>query len=66
MRMNGYGSLVIPGVKIGNGAIVSSRAFVVAELERIAWWDWPIEKVSAHLRAIMGADLTALRAAHGG
>lgn len=88
----GYDSLVMPGVKIGNGAIVSSRSVVVAdvpaytivggnparplrtrfdedtiaELERIAWWDWPIEKVSAHLQAIMGADLAALRTAHGG
>lgn len=88
----GYDSLVMPGVKIGNGAIVSSRSVVAAdvpaytivggnparplrarfdeetvvELERIAWWDWPIAKVTAHLQAIMGADLAALRAAHAG
>lgn len=85
----GYDSLIMPGVRIGNGAIVSSRSVVVSdvpaytivggnparplrtrfeadvirELERIAWWDWPVDKITLHLRAIMGADLDALRAA---
>jgi virginiamycin A acetyltransferase len=88
----GYDSLIMPGVRIGNGAIVSSRSVVVSdvpaytivggnparsvrtrfepdvvrELERIAWWDWPVERITAHLRAIMGADLAALRAAQEG
>lgn len=85
----GYDSLVMPGVKIGNGAIVSSRSVVVDdvppyaivggnparlirrrfseavidELQAIAWWDWPIARISQHLRAIGGADLAALKAA---
>lgn len=84
----GYDALIMPGVKIGNGAIVSSRSVVVSdvpaytvvggnpakpikhrfsadlvsELEAIAWWDWPIEKISKHLVAIVSADIQALRA----
>ncbi|HZX30291.1 MAG TPA: Vat family streptogramin A O-acetyltransferase [Rhodocyclaceae bacterium] len=84
----GYDSLVMPGVKVGNGAIISSRSVVVsdvpayavvggnparpirqrfpaemvAELEAIAWWDWPVEKISKNLPAIVSADIAALRA----
>ena len=85
----GYDALVMPGVQIGNGAIVAARAVVVkdvpayavvggnpakllksrfppetvAALERIAWWNWPVEKVTRHLQAIVSADLSALQAA---
>ena len=88
----GYDALVLPGVKIGNGAIVAARAVVVkdvpayavvggnpaqvlksrfppetvAALERIAWWNWPVEKVTRHLKAIVSADLSALQAAANG
>ena len=88
----GYDALVMPGVKIGNGAIVAARAVVVkdvpayavvggnpaqvlksrfppetvAALERIAWWNWPVEKVTRHLKAIVSADLAALQAAANG
>ncbi len=88
----GYDSLIMPGVKIGNGAIVSSRSVVVsdvppyaivggnparqlkqrflpdtiAELEAIAWWDWPIERISEHLAIIVSADIAALRACSDG
>lgn len=84
----GYDCLIMPGVKIGNGAIISSRSVVVsdvpaytlvggnpakpikarftadviAELEDIAWWDWPIEKITRHLATIVAADVVALRA----
>jgi virginiamycin A acetyltransferase len=83
----GYEALLMPGVKIGNGAIIAARAVVVsdvapytivggnpakpikarfprevvAELEAIAWWDWPIETISAHLDLIVAADIRALR-----
>jgi virginiamycin A acetyltransferase len=83
----GYEALIMPGVKIGNGAIIASRSVVVAdvpaytvvggnparpikarfpeeivaELEAIAWWDWPVEKISAHLDVIVAADIQALR-----
>lgn len=84
----GYDALVMPGVHIGNGAIVSSRSVVVSDvqaytivggnpaqpikqrfgpediatLNRIAWWDWPIEKVTNHLEQIVSGDVAALAA----
>ena len=82
----GYDALIMPGVTIGNGAIVSSRSVVVSDvpaytivggnparllrerfepdevsaLESLAWWDWPIEKVTAHLELIVAGDVRAL------
>lgn len=84
----GYEALIMPGVKIGHGAIVSSRSVVVsdvapytivggnpakpikqrfapedaASLQQIAWWDWPIDKVTKHLDKIVAGDIEALRA----
>lgn len=84
----GYDVLVMPGVRIGNGAIVSSRSVVVSDvppytvvggnpakhikerfpedvvesLQAIAWWDWPIEKITENLEAIVSTDIEALRA----
>jgi virginiamycin A acetyltransferase len=84
----GYDCLIMPGVKIGNGAIISSRSVVVADvpayavvggnpakvikarfapetvsaLEQIAWWDWPIEKITRHLAVIVSGDVEALKA----
>ncbi len=85
----GYDSLIMPGVKVGNGAIISSRSVVVGDvpayavmggnpakvirmrfpdetialLERVAWWDWPIDKITHHLPQIVAADVAALAAA---
>ncbi len=85
----GREAVILPGVRIGEGAIVGTRAVVsrdvppfavvagnpgnvvrrrfddatVAALLDIAWWDWPAEAVAAHLDAIRGADLDALRRA---
>lgn len=82
----GYESLIMPGVKIGDGAIVSSRSVVVADvppytivggnpakpirqrfepevaerLEKLAWWDWPIETITQHLALIVSGDVDAL------
>ena len=78
----------MPGVKVGNGAIISSRSVIVSDvpaytivggnpaklikerfapetvsaLESIAWWNWPIEKVSKNLHIIVSADIDALKA----
>lgn len=83
----GYEALIMPGVNIGNGAIIGARAVVVADvpayaivggnparvirqrfdpadvavLEAIAWWDWPVEKISRHLGLIVAGDIAALR-----
>ncbi len=85
----GTEAMIMPGVEIGNGAIVAARAVVasdvppyavvagnparvvrlrhppevVGRLQAIAWWDWPIETVTAHLDAIRGSDLAALERA---
>lgn len=84
----GYEALVMPGVRVGNGAIVSARSVVtadmpaytmvggnparpirarfapdvVAKLEAIAWWDWPVEMISRHLALIVAGDADALSA----
>ena len=50
-------------VLAGNPARLIRSRFepeVVAELLRVAWWDWPPEKVARNLKAIVGADLAAL------
>lgn len=75
----GFNSLIMPGVRIGDGAIIATGAVVtadvppytivggnpakpvkqrfddedVARLRRAAWWDWPVELVTAHVRTIM-------------
>lgn len=83
----GYDALIMPGVQIGNGAIIASRSVVVNDvpaytivggnpakpikqrftaevtsvLESIAWWDWPIEKITRHLTVIVAGDVEALQ-----
>ncbi|EWH00789.1 Vat family streptogramin A O-acetyltransferase [Halomonas sp. BC04] len=83
----GYDALIMPGVTVGNGAIVSSRSVVVSDvppytlvggnparpikqrfspeeidsLQAIAWWDWPVEKITRHLALITAGDIEALR-----
>ena len=83
----GYDALIMPGVKIGNGAIVAARAVVATDvpaytivggnparplkqrfpdaqidiLQSLAWWDWPVEKITRHLAYIVAGDVEALR-----
>jgi virginiamycin A acetyltransferase len=85
----GYDALIMPGVKIGDGAVVAAKSVVVSDVppytivggnparvikERfaddivqallvIAWWNWPIEKITRYLPEIVSADLPALRQA---
>lgn len=50
----------------GNPARVVGMRFdddTVDRLLRVAWWDWPIEKITANVRAIMAGDVAALEAA---
>lgn len=50
----------------GNPAKLIRHRFP-AELTRrllaLAWWDWPVERITANLTAIMGADIERLEAA---
>ena len=85
----GYEALIMPGVKVGNGAIIAARSVVTADvpawsvvggnpakviharfpadsvaiLEKLAWWDWPVEKISRYLPLIVSGDVEALAAA---
>jgi virginiamycin A acetyltransferase len=85
----GTGVMVMPGVTIGDGAIVAARSVVsrdvepytiaggnpaepirrrfddgtVARLLAVAWWDWPVDRISRNLDAIRGADIARLEAA---
>ncbi|WP_417795310.1 Vat family streptogramin A O-acetyltransferase [Terasakiella pusilla] len=84
----GYDATIMPGVKIGHGAVIASKSVVTSDvppysivggnpaqlikkrfddqtiqnLLDIAWWDWAAEKITANLEAIVGNDLTALKA----
>jgi virginiamycin A acetyltransferase len=85
----GFGVTVMPGVTIGDGAIVAARSVVTRDVPPYAivggnpatliryrfeeddrrrllalrWWDWPIEKITRHVRAICGGDIDALERA---
>lgn len=66
----GAGAVVggtIPSYAIvtGNPGRVTRIRFpddIVARLEQIAWWDWPIDKILAHEAEICGGDIDALEA----
>ncbi len=84
----GHGTTIMPGVTIGDGAIVATGSVVtkdvpafgivagnparvvkmrfadevIAELLRIRWWDWDIDKIEANLSVIEGSDIEALKA----
>jgi len=84
----GYESLIMPGVKIGNGAVIAARAMVVDDvapytiaggnpampirkrfddgvielLQKIAWWDWDIEKITRNIAVLCSTDIEKLKA----
>ncbi|MDM7986142.1 MAG: CatB-related O-acetyltransferase [Smithella sp.] len=71
----GNDTIILSGVKIGNGAIIGAQSVVrrdippyaivlgnparptgyrfdhdtIAELEKIAWWNWPLDKIKKEL-----------------
>ena len=85
----GMEAIVLPGIKIGHGAIIAAKSVVshdvppftvvagnpgkavkmrfdkrtVERLLKVAWWDWPVDKIGRNLNAIRGADIAALEAA---
>ena len=82
----GYDALIMPGVNIGNGAIISSRSVVVNDvpaytiyggnparlikerfsastvqrLQALAWWNWPVDKITRNLEVIVSANVEDL------
>jgi virginiamycin A acetyltransferase len=85
----GMEATIMPGVTIGDGAVVATKSVVsrdvppyaivagnparvvkmrfdegtVARLLDIAWWDWPVDKITRNLDAIGGLDLAKLEQA---
>ncbi len=85
----GMEAVILPGVRIGDGAIVAARLVVshnvapyaiaagnpakvvkmrfdprtVQRLLSLAWWHWPVDKISRNLDAIRGADIERLEKA---
>ncbi len=85
----GMEAVIMPGVTIGDGAIVAARSVVtrdvppfaivagnsaevvkmrfdegtVRRLLAIAWWDWPVDRITRNLGAIRGSDIARLEAA---
>lgn len=61
----GAGSVVrndVPpyAIVIGNPAVVVKMRFTanqIADLEEIAWWDWPDEKIKAHVHLLCSPDI---------
>jgi virginiamycin A acetyltransferase len=82
----GRESVVMPGVHIGDGAIIAAYSVVTkdvppysiaggnparvirerflpdvaARLQAIAWWDWPVDRITRNLALIVGGDVDAL------
>jgi acetyltransferase-like isoleucine patch superfamily enzyme len=68
----GAGAVVTKDVRpyaivVGNPARELGRRFddaQIAALERIAWWDWPIEQIVENVELLNGASIDAFLAAH--
>lgn len=83
----GRNATIMPGVTIGDGAIIAAQSVVtknvepytivggnpavrirkrfsdetIKELLNIKWWDWDIERISAHIDSIVNGDIEALK-----
>ncbi|MEM0994573.1 MAG: CatB-related O-acetyltransferase [Bacteroidota bacterium] len=82
----GYDATIMPGVTVGDGAIIAAKAVVTkdvppysivggnpaqlirkrfseAQIEallRLAWWDWEVEKITAHVQDLTSGDVERL------
>ena len=85
----GYGATIMPGVKIGDGAIIATKAVVtkdvapysivggnpskeirkrfseekIKSLLELAWWDWPLEKITANVQDLTDNNVAKILAA---
>ncbi|GAB5994527.1 CatB-related O-acetyltransferase [Aeromonas enteropelogenes] len=65
----GYEALIMPGVKVGNGAIIAAKVIryrfdddTRARLNALAWWDWPVKQISQHVALISSGEIAELEA----
>lgn len=84
----GSEATIMPGVTIGHGAVIGTRALVTKDVEpftivggnpakpirkrfadpeidmllEMAWWDWPLERLSAAMPLLTSADIAGLYA----
>lgn len=82
----GTEAMILPGVRIGHGAIIGARAVVtrdvpdyavavgnparvvrmryadaeIARLLRLAWWDWPLERIARAIPFLVRGPVSAL------
>lgn len=82
----GHRATLLPGVRVGDGAVIGAASVVTADvppyaivagnparvvrlrhpphvvvrLLELRWWDWPVERITANVRALAGGDLAAL------
>jgi virginiamycin A acetyltransferase len=82
----GFEATLLPGVKVGHGAVIAAKSVVtsdvppyavvagnparvirfrhteadIARLLDLAWWDWPIEKITKHARVIATGSVEEL------
>lgn len=83
----GQNVTVMPGIKIGNGAIIGASAVVTKDipayhiaggnpikiirkrfddelidyLQKLNWWDWTPEKITANLEILLSSDLERIK-----
>jgi len=83
----GYGATIMPGVTVGDGAIIATKSVVtkdvapyaivggnpakeirkrfseeeIVKLLEMKWWDWPLEKITAHVHDLTGNSMEDLR-----
>lgn len=82
----GAEAMIMPGIRIGHGAVIGSRALVTRDVEpytiiggnpakpirkrfsdeaiamllEMAWWDWPLERISDAMPLLCSGDIAAL------
>lgn len=83
----GYDATIMPGVHIGDGAIIATKSVVtkdvapyaivggnpaqeikkrfseeqIKDLLEIRWWDWPLEKITQHVKSLTGNNLEIIK-----